>query len=274
MNEALPVRNESRRPDDARGAQHGPTPALELKGVRVAIAGREVLRGVDLALPAGEVHVLFGPNASGKSTLLAAVMGLPGYAVASGEIRFKGERIDGLPPDVIARKGIGLAFQRPPPIRGVRLETFLRTIGRGRSDADIAAELAALHLHGLKDRELNVGFSGGELKRGEILKVYAQQPELVLLDEPESGVDLENISLIARAINRIVRGGAANAGLIVTHTGYILDYVEAEWGHVLVDGKIVGGGRARRLFHRIRAEGYRAWSEPVSSARPESDRGG
>lgn len=256
--------DESPRLDSVLPGKEESTPTLEVKGVRVTVAGKEILKGVDLAVPAGEVHVLFGPNASGKSTLLAAIMGLPGYAVTRGEIRFKGERIDALPPDVIARKGIGLGFQRPPSIRGVRLETFIRTIACGRSEAEIGAEILALHLEGLRDRELNLGFSGGELKRAEILKLYAQSPELILLDEPESGVDLENIALIARAINGILHSGGATSALIITHTGYILDYVEADWGHVLVDGKIVGTGRTRQLFHRIRSEGYGASEEPSS----------
>jgi Fe-S cluster assembly ATP-binding protein len=260
--------------DGSPSCTAAPNPALQIEDLYVSVAGRLVLRGVDLIIPAGEVHVLFGPNASGKSTLLAAVMGLPGYAVTGGTIRFKGERIDGLAPDVIARKGIGLAFQRPPTIRGVRLEAFVRTIGRGRSSTEIAAEASALHLDELLQRELNLGYSGGELKRAEILKLYCQNPELVFLDEPESGVDLENIALISKAINRILHGGNSTAGLIITHTGFILDYVEADWGHVLVDGRIVGSARPRHLFHRIRSEGYGAVGESSSRCRPESGHGG
>lgn len=229
---------------------------LEIRDLHVAVGGREILRGVELTVPRGEVHVLFGPNGSGKSTLLAAIMGLQGFTITRGTIRFRGERIDGLAPDAIARLGIGLAFQRPPVIRGVRLETFIRAISRR---ADIKAEFAALHLDALRARELNLGFSGGELKRSEILKLYAQSPALVLLDEPESGVDLENIALIAEAIRRILHDPAArqaSAGLIITHTGYILDYVAADRGHVFLDGRIVRSGDVRALFQRIRAGGY------------------
>lgn len=231
---------------------------LETRKLSVSAGGRPVLREVDLLIPRGEVHVLFGPNGSGKTTLLAAIMGLPGYAITGGEILFNGERIDGLAADVIARKGIGLAFQRPPSIRGVTLRGFVDAVNRGRSPDDIAAESAALNVEGLEQRDLNLGFSGGELKRTELLKLYAQRPELVLLDEPESGVDLENIVLIARAIRRILSDSGAVSGLIITHTGYILDYIDADCGHVMVDGRIIATGRPRPIFHRIRAEGYAA----------------
>ena len=153
--------------------------------------GRSILKGVNLTVAEGEAHILFGPNGSGKSTLLASVMGLPGYRIVQGNIRFRGERVDGLRPDEIARKGVGLAFQRPPAIKGVKLDTFIRAIAKV---PDCAPLYNSLELDALKERDLNTGFSGGELKRSEMLKIAAQAPGLVMLDEPESGVDLEHIA--------------------------------------------------------------------------------
>jgi Fe-S cluster assembly ATP-binding protein len=177
-------------------------PLLAISDLWVEVGGKPVLRGVDLHIPDGEVHILFGPNGSGKSTLLSAVMGLPGYRISRGAIEFRGRRIDGLAPDAIAALGIGMAFQHPPAVRGVALETFIRAIDRsGTPDSGFTD----LHLDGHRHRELNCGFSGGELKRSEILKLYAQSPELILLDEPESGVDLENLAIITGAIKRILQ---------------------------------------------------------------------
>ena len=231
---------------------------LEIEDLWVEIEGRVILKGMNLTVEEGQTHILFGPNGSGKSTLLASVMGLPGYHIVQGGIRFRGERIDGLGPDEIARKGIGLAFQRPPAIRGVKLDTFIRAIARG-SDNDPLYR--SLELDGLKDRELNTGFSGGELKRSEMLKIAAQAPDLVMLDEPESGVDLEHIAIISAAINALLTKNNSDpnrhrSGLIITHTGYILDYIEADHGHIFIDGRIVCSANPRAIFREIQNQGY------------------
>nr|WP_269751250.1 ATP-binding cassette domain-containing protein [Acuticoccus mangrovi] len=216
------------------------------------------MRAVDLEIGAGEVHVLFGPNGSGKSTLLSAIMGLPPYVVSAGEIRLGGERIDGLAIDERARRGIGMAFQRPPAIDGVTVEDFSQTLG----SADILhREAASLDLADFAARHINVGFSGGEVKRWEVFKLFLQDPRLLLFDEPESGVDLEHISAVGDAINRLMRtpnrAGEARSALIITHTGFILDYIEADVGHVMIDGHIVRSGEPRALFESIQKHGYK-----------------
>ena len=231
---------------------------LEIKDLWVEIEGRCILKGVSLTVAEGETHILFGPNGSGKSTLLATVMGLPGYPVVQGGIWFRGERIDGLGPDEIAQKGVGLAFQRPPAIKGVKLDTFIRAIAKV---SDCAPLYRTLELDSLKDRELNAGFSGGELKRSEMLKIAAQAPDLVMLDEPESGVDLEHIAIISGAINALLAKSKPNSqrhrsGLIITHTGYILDYIQADQGHVFIDGRIVCTANPLNIFHEIQKQGY------------------
>lgn len=231
---------------------------LEIKDLWVEIEGRNILKGVSLVVNEGEVHMLFGPNGSGKSTLLSSIAGLPGYRIIKGSIRFRGECIDGLRPDEIAQKGIGLAFQRPPAIKGVMLDTFIQAIA---NIPDCTSLYRDLELDSLKERELNVGFSGGELKRSEMLKVAAQAPDLVMLDEPESGVDLEHIAVISGAINRLLESDRPSAkrnrsGLIITHTGYILDYVVADQGHVFIDGRIVCTDNPLDIFHEIQKQGY------------------
>ncbi|HEY0633857.1 MAG TPA: ATP-binding cassette domain-containing protein [Gammaproteobacteria bacterium] len=231
---------------------------LAISDLWVEVGGKAVLRGVDLTIPNGEVHILFGPNGSGKSTLLAAVMGLPGYLISRGAIEFRGKRIDGLQANAIAQLGIGLAFQHPPAIRGVALQAFIQAID---NSGTLDEGFKQLHLDSHRHRELNCGFSGGELKRSEILKLYAQAPELLLLDEPESGVDLENLAIITRAINQILEQHhpfeiRRNGGLIISHAGFILNYVEANRGHIILDGKIACSGGPREMFEAIRAEGY------------------
>ncbi len=233
-------------------------PLLSISDLWVEVGGKSVLRGVDLCIPNGEVHILFGPNGSGKSTLLSAVMGLPWFHISRGTIEFRGVRIDGMAANEIARMGIGLAYQHPPAIRGVALERFIEAID---NTGEIANGFQALHLDSHRHRELNCGFSGGELKRSEILKLYAQSPELILLDEPESGVDLENLAIITRVINEILQKQTPleihrRGGLIISHAGFILNYVEANRGHIILDGKIACSGNPREMFDAILNEGY------------------
>lgn len=230
---------------------------LELRGLSVAAAGTTIVRDVDLVVPGGEVHVLFGPNGSGKSSLLAAIMGLPPFTVTSGEIWFGGSRIDTLPPDERAALGVGMSFQRPPSLTGVTVAEFADAIG-GSQRLTPAAK--ALDLTEFAERDVNAGFSGGEIKRWEIVKLFLQQPDLALFDEPESGVDLEHIAAVGDAINQLIaepgRSGRRSA-LIITHTGFILDYVTATSGHLLIDGRLVDSGDAGELFTRIQQHGYR-----------------
>jgi Fe-S cluster assembly ATP-binding protein len=237
-------------------------PVLEVRDLSVSAADRPVLKGVSLSILPGEIHVLLGPNGGGKTTLLMAVMGMPGYRVTGGRILLHGEEITDSPADERARRGIALSFQRPPAVRGVTARTLLgRILARRGDDPGAMAELAALvRADALLDRDLNVGLSGGEVKRSELLQLLALDPELALFDEPESGVDLDNIAVVGAGMRRLLRrdgaGNAPKAALIVTHTGHILREVPADRGHVLVRGAIVCRGDPTALFDDIRSHGY------------------
>ncbi len=187
-----------------------------------------------------------------------AIMGLGKYKVDSGRIIFKGEDITHLPTNERAKRGIGIMFQRPPTIRGLKVEEMLELIKREGRDPEELAE--RLNFSDFLDRDLNLGFSGGEIKRAELLQLMAQDPDLVLLDEPESGVDLVNISLIGNAIRQLlekdVHRGRRKSGLIITHSGYILDYVEADKGCVLVNETIWCTGNPHEILEGIRERGY------------------
>ncbi len=232
---------------------------LEFNGVSVAVGGKTVVEGVDLAICAGELHVLMGPNGSGKSSLLAAAMGLAPYQVTGGDIRFDGQSILSLGTDERARLGMGLAFQRPPALQGVSYGAFAKAIG---AEDALGREAEALDLAAFGDRELNVGFSGGETKRSEVLKLILQRPRMLMFDEPESGVDLEHVAVVGRAVQGAVSGSDADghrrAGLVITHTGLILDHVDTAKGHIMSQGRIVHSGDARTLFKHIQTHGYRA----------------
>lgn len=231
---------------------------LDVTALYVSVGEKEIVKGIDLTIKKGEVHVLFGPNGSGKSTLLCALMQLPGYNITSGNIRIKGTDTQGLTTDAVANLGVGISFQHPPAIKGVTLRRFLDSINRC---GDLDHALIALNMEPFLARELNVGFSGGELKRAEILKLYAQNPDLLLLDEPESGVDIENIAVISKTINALLQKESPmqrreRAALIITHTGHILNYIHADVGHVFMDGKIVCTGNPMDIMEDIKQHGF------------------
>ncbi|MEM6440319.1 MAG: ATP-binding cassette domain-containing protein [Pseudomonadota bacterium] len=230
---------------------------LEIDSLVVTVAGKRILDGVDLTLPDGELHVLLGPNGSGKSSLLAAIMGLPPYRIDGGAIRLDGAPIQDLDLQDRARLGIGLGYQRPPSLDGVSLRSFAAALG---AEAALDREAAALDLDAFLSRDLNVGFSGGEIKRWEVLKLILQDPRLLLFDEPESGVDLEHVAAVGDAIRRIVaapdKAGRPCAGLVITHTGLILNHVAADRAHIMRDGRILCSGDAQALFAHVRARGY------------------
>ena len=242
----------------------GPQPLLVIADLHVSIGGREVLRGIDLAIHAGETHVLLGPNGSGKTTLFNTLAGIPGYEVTEGSVTFKGQDLLALTIDERARLGIGVAFQRPPAVRGVRLRQVMEVAAAG-TDAgagadDIERIAADLSVTDMLERDVNLGFSGGEAKRSEMAQLLAQQPELALFDEPESGVDLDNIAVVGGAIAHLLKGDRASerprAGLIITHTGHILQYVNADVGHVLFDGRLACEGNPLDLIDDIVGHGY------------------
>ncbi len=235
-------------------------PLLALDGLAVSIGGRPLLSGIDLTVGPGEIHVIFGPNGSGKSSLIKTIMGLPPYEVTAGDIRFEGRSILDLPIDARARLGIGLAFQQPPTVRDVTLSALGKALGIGR-DA-LAAAAAELGLDGHLDRGLNDGFSGGEQKRSELLQLLLQRPQLVLLDEPESGVDVDSLKLLRGVIERLFQRDRpirerTVGGIIVTHTGAILEYLHATRGYVLVDGRLMCSGAPLDIFDQIAKNGFK-----------------
>ncbi|MDH4140865.1 MAG: ATP-binding cassette domain-containing protein, partial [Coriobacteriia bacterium] len=179
---------------------------LSIEELHVEVGDREVLTGIDLEIRESETHVLLGPNGSGKTTLLNTIIGLPGYRITKGSIRFRDEDLLPLTIDERARLGIGVAYQRPPAVRGVKLRQMLDVAAGGELPEPDAAELIEdLALERMIDREVNMGFSGGEAKRSEMAQMLAQQPALALFDEPESGVDLDNIAVVGGAINSLLK---------------------------------------------------------------------
>jgi len=235
---------------------------LSVQDLHVEVGGVEILHGVDLSIRYGETTVLFGPNGSGKSTLLMTLMGFPNYHVTSGAIVFKGRDITGLELDERARLGFGLSFQRPPVVRGVKTRDMVAAcLRREASDGEVRELATAAALDDFLDRDVNYGFSGGEIKRSELLQLLAQNPEFVMLDEPESGVDLVNIALIGDLINRLLQKDVkirdrSHSGLIITHTGHILDYVTARTGYVIIDGRLSCGGDPQEILSTIKQCGY------------------
>lgn len=236
---------------------------LTINRLRVSVEDKEILHGINLEIKEDEIHALLGPNGSGKTSLLMTIMGIPPYQVTAGTIRFKGEDITDLPVNERAKRGMGLSFQRPPTIRGLRTRKMVDICSQGQEDVEALA--TSLELDAFLDRDVNYGFSGGEIKRSELLQLLAQDPDLVLIDEPESGVDLESIVLIGDAINRLLRRDIRlrdrrempqKSGLIITHTGHILDYVKVNRAHVMCHGRIGCSGHPRELLEEIRRMGY------------------
>jgi Fe-S cluster assembly ATP-binding protein len=198
-----------------------------------------------------------------------SIMGFPKYRVTKGKILFKGKDITMLPLDERARLGIGMSFQRPPVIRGVKMRDMLAAALRGGSEKSINQLAQKANLADFLDREINYGFSGGEIKRSEMMQLLAQKPELSLLDEPESGVDLVNIALIGELINELLEKNCPMRtrkcmGLIVTHTGHIMDYVNARTGYVMLDGRIICEGDPHEILATIKEKGYEECARCVS----------
>jgi len=235
---------------------------LKIKDMSVAVEGKEIIHDVNMTIQKGETHVLFGPNGAGKTTLLMAIMGFPKYEVTKGSISFKGKDITGLTVDERARLGIGMSFQRPPVVRGVKTRDMVAACLKGHGDGDAIDKLAnKTDLSEFLERDINYGFSGGEIKRSELMQLLAQKPELTLLDEPESGVDLVNIVLIGELMNDLLEKNCPIQyrkcmGLIITHTGHILDYVNARTGYVMCGGTIGCVGDPHEMLATIRERGY------------------
>ena len=243
---------------------------LQIEDLVVEIDGKRILDRINMEIPDGETHILFGPNGSGKTSLMMTIMGFSGYPVTSGRIVFNGEDITTMPIHERAQLGIGVSFQRPPTISGLKTKDLVSLCGRGRQiDVDGLAE--QVNFTPFLDRDVNRNLSGGEIKRSELLQLMAQQPDLVLLDEPESGVDLENIILLGEVVNTLLergvkcpRGRVAQAhlkkrtksALVITHTGHILDYITADQGQVLYNGHLCCMRNPREILKWIREYGY------------------
>ncbi len=233
---------------------------LVIENLKVEVEGKEILHGINLRIATGETHVIFGKNGSGKSTLLMTVMGFSKYKITQGKIYFRGKDVTDLPLNERAKMGMGMAFQRPPAIKGLKTIDMLKLVKR--VDENIESLAKRVDFSKFLNRDLNFGFSGGELKRSEMLQLMAQNPDFIMLDEPESGVDVENIKILGKVVwallekNLRIKEGRKKSGLIITHTGYILDYVEADRGHVILDGYLMCSGNPREMFKEIQEEGY------------------
>ena len=214
-----------------------------------------------MKLEEGETCVLFGPNGSGKSTLLATIMGYGMTTVTSGKIFFKGKNITHMTVDQRAKLGIGMMMQRPPNVVGVTLGNLVAaTAKNGKGTVGKEKEFK---MQDFMDRDVNVGFSGGEIKRSELLQLAAQSPDFVMLDEPESGVDLENIGLIGRKVHELIYGSEEGeertkevSAFVIPHTGQIMDYIGADKAYVLIHGKIAKEGNPAEILEDIKNNGY------------------
>lgn len=244
---------------------------LEIDDLAVEVGNKEILSDIHLYIGEGETHVLLGPNGSGKSTLFMAILGFPKYKITRGKIIFKGENITHMDTTKRVKMGIGVSFQNPPAIRGVKLNDLLKIENQKEIKEDLSPEIKNLATE-LKfddrflERDVNLGFSGGEVKRSEILQLLAQNPDFIMFDEPDSGVDIENVELLAKKMNNLLDkdkkpGLRKTSGLIITHLGYILNFVQADTGHVLMDGKIACSGNPMEILEDIRKEGFKGCVE-------------
>jgi Fe-S cluster assembly ATP-binding protein len=247
---------------------------LELKNLHVALEdGTEIVKGVDLAVDTNEVHAVMGPNGSGKSTLAYALMGHPAYEITDGQILFDGDDLTEMEADERAQRGLFLAFQYPHAVPGVTVTSFLRSAinsirkakNGGEDDPipipefrkELLAEMDRLKVsRDLASRYLNQGFSGGEKKRVEILQMAMLKPRIAILDETDSGLDIDALRIVAGGVNELV--GPEMGALVITHYQRILTYIHPDYVHVFVGGKIVAEG-GPELAEQLEAEGYRAF---------------
>jgi Fe-S cluster assembly ATP-binding protein len=251
---------------------------LELKNLHVALEdGTEIVKGVDLSVDSNQVHAIMGPNGSGKSTLAYALMGHPAYAITEGQILFDGEDATELGADERAQRGLFLAFQYPHAVPGVTVTSFLRSainaIRKARAGQDdpipiadfrkeMLAQMERLRIpRELAQRYLNDGFSGGEKKRVEILQMAMLKPRIAVLDETDSGLDIDALRVVANGVKELV--GPEMGALVITHYQRILNHIEPDYVHVFVGGRIVEEG-GPELAHKLEAEGYKPYEEVVA----------
>ena len=242
---------------------------LEIKNLHVSIDGKEILKGVTLAVKQGEIHAIMGPNGTGKSTLAYTLMGHPNYIVTGGEVQFKGKNLLELDPDERSREGIFLAFQYPVSIPGVTVANFLRTAINSRRRAVhpddkgmpipefrkmLKEKMDLLKMdQSFAGRYLNDGFSGGEKKRAEILQMAALKPEIAILDETDSGLDIDALRVVAEGVNAL--SGPELGVLVITHYQRLLNYIKPNYVHIMLDGRIVESGGPDLALH-LEEQGY------------------
>jgi Fe-S cluster assembly ATP-binding protein len=239
------------------------SPLLEIDDLHVSVDGKEIVKGLNLKIERGEVHAIMGPNASGKSTLANTIMGHPNYRVTQGRLLFKGDDIAELTTDERARRGLFLAFQYPKAIPGVNVVNFLRTALKAVRGADMPVRefrqmlretMALLKMDDdFARRYINDGFSGGEMKRAEVLQMGILKPEMAVLDETDSGLDIDALRVVSEGINSFMDD--QRGMLLITHYQRLLNYVRPHFVHVLYDGRIVKSG-GRELAEELEAEGY------------------
>ncbi len=238
---------------------------LEIKDLTVQVSGKKILNNVSLNIPEGEVHILFGPNGSGKSSLILTVLGIPSYKVVSGSIFFKDKDITHMPINERVKLGISIAFQNPPAIRGIKLGGILERLTADKKAVGNLMEKVKFPQE-LLDRDVNLGFSGGEVKKSEILQVLAQNNEFIMFDEPDSGVDIENLQVVGTLINEML---SEKSALLITHQGHILRYVNADKAHVLINHTIVCSGEPVNILTQILNEGYGWCMKCPKTMRPQ-----
>jgi len=238
---------------------------LEIEDLTVEVEGNIIIENLNLSIERGEVHVLFGPNGCGKTTLMLAILGIPIYMVKKGRIVFNGVDITDLPTNERVKLGMGMSFQHPPEIRGVKLGDMVN-IALGRKEAKIDESVIELgkRLNISEDflnRDVNLGFSGGEVKRSEILQLLAQAPKFFMFDEPDSGVDVGNIALIGDLLSKLLDrderpSKRERAGIIITHSGFILDHIKPDRAHVMLNREIACSGRPEEVVRHIMEGGF------------------
>ncbi len=240
---------------------------LEIKNLHVSVAGKKILNGISLALNAGEVHAIMGPNGTGKSTLSNVIAGRDGYEVTEGQVLLDGQDVLAMAADERARAGVFLAFQYPVEIPGVTTSAFLKTAINAKRRAEGKPEIDAMEFLKLVKakqkvlvmpddmikRHLNVGFSGGEKKRAEVLQMTLLEPRVAILDETDSGLDIDALKIVSEGVNSL--RGPERTFLIITHYQRLLNYVVPDHVHVLVGGKVVASG-GKELAEQLEAEGY------------------
>ena len=240
---------------------------LNIKNLHVSIGGKEILKGLNLGVNEGEIHAIMGPNGTGKSTLAAAITGREGYEITEGEIWYKGKNIVGMSPEDRANEGIFLSFQYPVEIPGVSIQNFMRTAVNSKREYQGLSPMSTMEFmkmmkekqamveitEKLQNRFVNVGYSGGEKKKNEIFQMAMLEPSLAILDETDSGLDIDALRIVAHGVNQL--HNAENAFVVITHYQRLLDYIVPDFVHVMYDGRIVKTG-GKNLALELEEKGY------------------